>query len=201
MFFVGKRIGKKMLIEDGEGNGRIAGVNKKNRLKTTTIRFTGEHYTNHADGQTYALNFDATPTGAGDCFLYIKNTDDSEDLIIKGFGLKLVANEYIDVKIGDTGTAVGGGAIVPVNLNSSSGLSASGTFEDGVDITGLSGGSIAYRIYHASSNGTTYYTFKQDIILKKNGIFTLYCQTGTTALAGYIDMNYHSHDKDSAYAG
>lgn len=190
-----------MLLEDGEGNGRIAGVNKRNRLKTSAVTCDCGKFVNIIDGEAYALNFDATPTGANDCFLYIKNTDDDKDLIIKGFGLKLAASEYLDIKIGDSGTATGGGAIVPVNLNSSSGLSASGTFEDGNDITGLSGGSIAYRIYHLTNAGTTYYEFKQNIILKKNGIFTIYVQTGTTALAGYIDMNYDKHDGGSVFAG
>lgn len=191
----------KTQIEDGEGRGRLAGVNAQNRLKTSAVIQSFEHFSNHVAGEAFSLLFDATPTGAADCFLYVKNTDDDEDLVIEGFGLYLAANEYIDIKIGDSGTPAGGGAITPANLNSSSGLTATGTFQDGNDITALSGGSTIYRIYHASSNETKYVNFEQDIIIKKNGVLTMYCQTGTTALAGYIDMNYHTHDPWREYAG
>jgi len=175
---------------DGGGKGYQAGVNSENRLKTLSVTSSAEHHANHHDKTAYSLLFDATPTGAADCFLYIKNTD-STDMIVEGFGLKLIANEYIDVKIGDTGTPAGGGAIVPANLNGGTSATATGTFEDGNNITALSGGTTVYRIYHASSNGTTDYNFEQDIILPTNSTLTMYCQTGTTALAGYIDFNYH----------
>ena len=177
-------------IEDGKGSGRNAGVDSDNRLSVNAITQTTEHHANHIGGKAYALNFDAVPSNAGDCFLYMKNTDE-DDMTIEGMNLWLATSEYIDVKIGDEGTPAGGGAITPVNLNSSSGKTADGTFQDGADITGLSGGALAYRIYHANSAGSTAYNFEQDIILKKNGVLTAYCQTGTTALAGFVDLNYH----------
>jgi len=178
-------------IEDGKGSGRTAGVDSDNRLSVNAIIQSTEHHANHIGGKAFSVIFNATPTGAGDCFLYIKNTSE-DDMTIEGFGLWLVANEYIDVKINDIGTPVGGTDITPVNLNSSSGTTAIGTFQNGNDITGLSGGKTIYRKYHASSSGSADYNFEQDIILKKNGTVSFYCQTGTTALSGHVDFNYHT---------
>ena len=180
-----------LILEDGRGSGRTAGIDSDNRLSVNAITQSTEHHANHIGGKAFSVNFSATPTGAGDCFLYIKNTSE-DDMTIEGFSLWLVADEYVDIKINDIGTPVGGTDITSVNLNSASGLLATGTFQAGNDITGLSAGSTAYRIYHASSTGSTGHNFEQDIILKRNGVLTIYCQTGTTALAGYVNFNYHT---------
>ncbi len=174
-------------IESGSGNGQSAKVTDDGRLAVAAIAASPEHYFNHSKGQAYTASFSATPTGAGDCFFYMKNTGEP-DIIIEGFGLWLAANEYIDVNLRDTGTAANGTDITPVNLNTSSGNSPITTIQNGNDITGLSGGDLAYRVYHASSQDITYTNFEMDIILTKNGVFTLYVQTGTTALAGFIDF-------------
>ena len=179
-----------MQIDDATGTGNKAGVDAENRLMADTVSSSLEHHTNMYHGAAYSLLFSATPTGAGDCFLYIKNEDD-EELIIEGFGLYLEADEYIDIVIGDTGTPVGGTDITPGNCNSGSGSIASGIFENGNDITGLTGGTRIYRIYHANSKETNYTNFEMDIILAKNTTLTMYIQTGTTALAGFLDMLYH----------
>jgi len=182
-----------MQIEDGKGSGSKAGVSFHNRIMVDSVAVSVEHHINHQFGRAFNLLFDATPTGAGDCFLYMKN-DAGRDLIVEGFWLKLVADEYIDIKLNDSGTPSGGGAIVPVNLNGGSGNVADGTFEDGNDITGLSGGSTSHRIYHASSTGSDYHNFNQDIIIPKNSTLTMYCQTGTTALAGMLVFNFHTEE-------
>ena len=175
------------VIEDGKGSGISAGVSGTNRLLTTSISASPEHAANHNDGEAYSLLFDATPAGAGDCFFYMKNTGE-KDIIVEGFYFHLEANEYVDVKLNDSGTPVGGGSITPVNLNTGSGNTATGTFQDGNDITGLSGGSTVYRIYHASAQSSTYHNFEQDLIIKKNGVLTFYIETGTAALDGVIDF-------------
>ena len=182
-----------MKIEGGTGNGYLAKVSKENKLEVSSVTASVEHHTNHKHGTAFNMLFSATPTGAGDCFLYVKNTSE-EDMCIEGFTLHLVASEYIEFKLGDSGTATGGSTVTPANLNSSSGNIATGTFENGNDITGLSGGTTVDRIYHATSAGSTSYNFEQDIILPKNGVFTMYCETGTTAINGVINFNYHSGD-------
>lgn len=178
-----------LMISDGKGRGYSAAVTEGNKLLTTGITATPEHHANHEGGNSFSVLFTATPAGAADCFLYVKN-ESVLDMIIEGMSIKLAANEYVDVKINDSGDPVGGSDITPVNLNSGSALSAIGVFQSGADITGLSGGGTAYRIYHASSLETKNINFEQDIILKKNGVFSLYAQTGTTEISGYIDMFY-----------
>lgn len=180
-----------MIIEDGAGQGKSAGVSDENRLLVEAITSSTEHNANHHAKTAYNLLFSVTPTGLADCFLYFKNESET-DLVIEGMKLWLAANEYIDLKLGDVGDPIGGTAITPVNLNSGSANSAEGTFEHGVDITGLSGGTTIDRIYHASSQESKEHNFEQDIILVKNGILTMYIQTGTTPLAGTLYFNYHN---------
>jgi len=182
-----------MKIEGGTGNGYSAGVTSDNKLNVEAVSASVKHHVNHVHGKSFNMLFSATPTNGDNPFLYIKNTSD-DDMCIEGFTLHLVASEYIDVKLGDSGTATGGSTVTPANLNSSSGLTATGTFETGVAITALSGGTTVDRIYHESSAGSTSYNFEQDIIIKKNGVFTMYAQTGTTALAGIIIFNYHNEE-------
>jgi hypothetical protein len=179
-----------MKIDDGTGTGKQVRVDDENRLHVNSLSKTAEHEANHKNGEAYSISFSATPTGAGDCFFYMKNTDD-KDMIIEGISMYLPAAEYFDIVLGDSGIPSGGSTVTPVNLNLGSGKSANGTFLQGNDITGLSGGSTAYRIYKLASTGSEYENFEQDIILPKNSILTLYVQTGTTALAGFLDAYYH----------
>jgi hypothetical protein len=178
-------------IVDGKGSGLTAGVNSDNRFQVSAVEQSVEHFVNHTKGESYNLLFTATPTGPGDCFLYIKNTAEI-DMVLEGFWIKLEANEYLEIKIGDTGTVAGGTDITPVNLNGGSGKTALGAFQNGVDITGLTGGQVSHRIYHASSVGSIFWNFNQDIILPKNRAITIYAQTGTTEISGIMVFNYHS---------
>jgi hypothetical protein len=176
-------------IKDGLGTGNTAQVDKNNRLVTASVASSPEHFACFVEGKAFSVNFSATPTGAGDCFFYMKNNSE-DDIVVEGLSLKLAANEYIDVYLNDTNSPSGGADIIPTNLNSGSGATAIGTFQNGNDIIGLTQGDLAYRIYHASSNGGTYYNFESDITLQKSGVLTLYCETGTTPLGGYFDIYY-----------
>lgn len=177
-------------IEDGAGSGRQARVTSEHRVMVEAVSASPEHVANHFSGLAYNILFTITPTGAGDCFLYIKNTDPDYDLVLEGMAIKLAANEYIDIKLGDSGTPAGGSVITPANLNAASGNSADGVFQSGSDITGLTGGTRTIRHYHASSLETKYHNFDADIILPKNTVATFYCQTGTTEIDGYVVAAY-----------
>jgi hypothetical protein len=178
-------------ILDGKGRGYSAEVSDSNKLLVSAVISTQEHYANHNQGRGYYLPFSATPTGAGDCFLYVKNSDSTRALSIEGMWLKSEADDYIDLKLNDEGTPVGGTDITPVNMNTASGRLADGTFQSGNDITGLSGGSTFLRLYHANTKGSVYTNFDMDVILGANGVLTMYVGTGTTALAGTLSLNFH----------
>ncbi|MCK5018286.1 MAG: hypothetical protein KAS32_14610 [Candidatus Peribacteraceae bacterium] len=180
-----------LILTDGQGTGKTLGIDSDNRARVNSVSQSTEHFINHIKGVAYNLLFSATPSATDDCFLYFKNESET-DIVIEGFWLHLEANEYIDIYLDQTGTPIGGSDITPVNLNSGSGKSAEGTFQNGNDITGITGGVKPFRIHHASSQGSTYRNFNQDIVLTKNGVFTMYCETGTTALDGIIVFNYHN---------
>jgi hypothetical protein len=179
-----------MIIEDGAGTGQTVSV-KNNKLQVSAVVSSQEHYANHNQGEGFNLVFSATPTGAGDCFLYIKNENPDLALSIEGFWLKDASNEYIEIKLNDIGTPIGGTDIVPVNVNTASARNALGTFQNGADITGLSGGDTIHKIYHASSNESIYRNFNMDVVLGAGGVLTMYAGTGTTAIEGVIVFNYH----------
>jgi len=177
-------------IVDGKGTGGTAEV-KGNKLLVSGVFSSQEHYANHNQGVAFNFNFSVTPTGAGDCFLYIKNTNTDLAMSIEGIWLKMAADDYVEIKLNDSGTPLGGSAVTPVNLNTASGEIADGTFLQGVDITGLTGGDTAFKIHHASSNESIYRNFNQDIILGANGVCSIYIGTGTTAIDGTIVFNFH----------
>lgn len=176
-------------LEDGKGRGYSAEINSENQLVTQAITHSVEHHANQAEELAYVLNFTATPTSADDCFLYMKNAE-AYDMIIEGFTIKIVASEYIDIYLKDAGTPVGGSTIVPISANAGSGKTPAGTFQNGNDITGLSRGSKLYRYYHLSSAGSKEYNFNMDIVLPKNTVLTMIAETGTTAIAGFIEFYY-----------
>ena len=179
------------IIEDGKGNGYKAEVSDANKLLVAAVTSTQEHYANHNQGRGFSTSFDVTPTSAGDCFLYIKNTDSVRALSIEGFWFKMAASDYIDVKLNDVGTAVGGTDATIVNLNTASGHEADCIFQYGADITGLSGGQKSYRLYHTSSAESIYRDFTMDIILGANGVLSMYIGAGGTAVSCTIPFNFH----------
>jgi hypothetical protein len=189
-----------MLIEDGQGSGRTAGVNAKNRLKTVDISSSVEHNVNHEEGRSYNMIFQVNPTSSNPsleteetCFAYIKNNSDI-DLCFEGIDLRLAGTgeaEIIKIKGGDSGTPIGGTEVTPVNLNLGSGKQANGTFLKGSNITGLSGGTTLRRIYIGSSNTSETFNFEQDIIVPKNNVLTIYAVNGGAEVATILMFNFH----------
>ena len=178
-------------IVDGTGKSFEAKVDSDNRLHVESLSYSSEHHANHSLGEAYTLDVSQTPTGAGDYFLYLKNTSE-DDMVIEGFTIKVASAESIKWDINPTGTAVGTSA-TPTNLNAGSGKAATGTFVTGNDITGLTTGSIAYTTWHTSTESKQY-NFEQDIILPKNRTLAAYAVTGAVKIDITVDFNYHSAD-------
>lgn len=178
-------------IEDGTGKGYLASVNDNNQLRVSAVTSTIEHYANHNQGRAYNLNFSVTPTSAGCCFLYMKNTDSEREISIEGVYIMTEADDYIDFKFDDVGTPSNGTVITPVNLNTRSGNVAIGSFQSGNQIKSLSGSVLVQRLYHANSAASVYTNFEQDIVLDTNGVLTAYIGTGGSFLYGTVVFNYH----------
>jgi hypothetical protein len=180
-----------MNLEDGKGTGYKAEVDNENNLHTLAIATTLQHHINHEHQELYSIVVSKTPTGAGDCFLYIKNNSD-DDMLVCALSAYAATDESIQVKHGDTGTTSGGTANVPVNRNAGSGKTADCTCEDGVDITGLSGGSVVDEVAVDGATGTRKHIWRSDIILPKNATMSLYAVTGAIALKVTLTVAFHS---------
>jgi len=97
------------------------------------------------------------------------------------------------VKLGDSGTPVGGTSVTPVNRNAGSGNEADVTAQQGVDITGLSGGSVVAGAFVQGGANSMKVSIRSGLILPKNKVLTLYVVTGTAAVMVGVSANFHSH--------
>ena len=179
-----------LILDDGQGGEGGSVGTKQNRLKTYGVMESEQLHVNEDYGEAYSVLTNVTPTAAGDCFLYIKNNSDN-DLLITSFKLQVATDETIQVKLGDSGTAVGGGTITPVNRNAGSGKQANATVEGGVDITGLSGGSVVDQLNVDGASGTRKYSWTSTLLVPKNSMISFYAVTGGIALVGTVSMYYH----------
>lgn len=172
-----------MIIRD-PNDGAGMGVNDDGYGKVSAVSHNLQFRANLFMQNSYNAVISVTPTGAGDCFFYLKN-DDSSDLIINTIKLYSASSEQVQFKFGDSGT-IGGthAALTPVSKNAGSGKVADVTCESGVDMTGLSGGSIIEHIY--TSTTMQRWFWDSTLILPKNRILTLYAVTGAVALQASI---------------
>jgi hypothetical protein len=170
---------KKMIIRDACTN-RSMGVDEEGFGKVASTVRPLQHHANAVFLNAYSALISVTPTGAGDCFFYIKN-DDVLNLVIRSITLYGASAESVQVKLGDTGT-VGGthAALVPVSRNAGSGKVADATCESGVDITGLSGGSIVDLVQF--TNSWMKVRWDSSLIVPKNTLLSLYAVTGAVAI-------------------
>lgn len=137
-------------------------------------------YSENQVGNAYSAIISVTPTGAGDCFFYVKNND-AMDMLARIIRVRSASAESIQVKLGDTGTVGGTHAVLtPVSRNAGSGKTADVTCESGVDITGLSGGAIVDVIYCSTAQEEV--IIPGDLIVPKNSLISFYAVTGAIAL-------------------
>ena len=179
-----------LIIESGAGDGNAAAVDSENRLVVAATMQTREHEVCHHNGQSYSFGVDVTPTGAGDCFLYLKNDSDT-DMIISEFMLRAAADETIQFKLGDSGTPIGGTTGTPVNRNAGSGNEADATALYGVDITGLSGGNNVMGMFLKGGETSVRVAPLSGFIVPKNKVITGYVATGGIAVTIGMGISYH----------
>ena len=179
-----------LIIDDGTGNGHSVKVTGENQLSTSAITKTLFHHLNHSDGQVYHMLFDTDPAGNDDCILYLKNEAEEKDLVINGLQLYIAGACEITWKLKVEGTPVGGTNVIPVNMNAGSGKLASGTFQYGEDITGLTGGDDAFKYVFTGALRSTGFQPDGDIIIPKNQTFALYVDTAGVRVAGHVGFGY-----------
>lgn len=177
-----------MQIRDASTN-RSVDITSTGRIKGCVRSEESANCTNREFGETYTAVVSVTPTGNDDCFFRMKNLSDS-NIVVKGINFYSAADTAVYVKIGDTGTAVGGTALVPCNNNAKVGHEADGEFEYGVDITGLSGGTTNQNFFFDGGTSSKYFEFVGDIILQKNATLTFWVSIGGAATIMTVPFYY-----------
>jgi hypothetical protein len=180
-------------IRDGKGTGTLAGVNDEHRLLVSSVSRSKEHHANITNGNSYNILVSVTPTGAGDCFLYMKNTG-VNNIIIEGFAAYVTSAERLDGWLAQSGTPVGGAAAPTPNLNAGSANTPTGTFLTGNDITGMSGGYLFQRARVPANTATNLVNFEADIVLPPQTVFTAYALTGGIAIEGHMTFWIEEED-------
>lgn len=179
-----------MKIEDGHGTGSKVQVNTEGCLCTKAITIPFGQHINSEHQEAYSVIINKTPTAANDCFFYIKNNSDT-NLYICSLTASAATDETIQMKVKDTGTPAGTTVNTPVNRNIGSGKVADVTCYDGVDITGLSGGSIIEQFEFDGNTGSKKFRYDSCIIIPKNHVLTLYAITGAIALKVSLSLMFN----------
>lgn len=177
-------------IVGAKGN-RIMEVDEDGRALNNSVVETDMENRNE-NGFAWSFPFDAVdPTGADDIFLYIKNTESSLNLHVRRIRVSSTVVGMLEV-IRVTGTPVGGSTATLVNFNQQFALNTpEGTFETGVDITGLTdGGKYAFQQLVAAD--TNYdIQIPHDVILNKNGALAFNWVPATGILSGTVWFFLH----------
>jgi hypothetical protein len=188
-----------LMIEDGGGSGKNAHVNNEGMLKVSAASASIEHHINHHHGTAYTMSFSQAPTANDDCILYVKNASDT-DMVVEGFYLAVSAACEVYAEINNAGSLGDATSVsqTPVNVNAGSGLTAEGTFELGADLqagtsTLATGNEVGRGVFTAASN-TAWYNFNQDLILPKNKVLTLWCDTAGVTVTAMMEFNYHTDE-------
>ena len=181
-----------LIIEDGKGTGKTVAIDSENKMEVRAVIIDSEYHINEEHGQAYSCGIQQTPTAAGDCFAYITNNSD-EDMMVSALMLAAATDEYVIVKLGDTGTALGGADVTPANRNAGSGNKADVTAQQGVDITGLSGGTGVMRIFLDGAVSSKKYDICSNLIIPKNKTISFYCVTGAIQITMGVAMFFHNH--------
>jgi len=187
-----------LIIEDGQGNGYTVGVTDENMLRTLCVTESIEHHANQKHGDAYSLPISVSADAADDCIFYMKNTSDN-DMVIEGITIgahTTTANDSVYFKLGDSGIRDSATDVTPTNLNSGSGKSASGEFETGIHLNDgtLDGGTEFERVLiTGTTKDSSNFNFTQDLIIPKNGVFTIYIGGSGTGTY-FLTMNFHYHD-------
>jgi len=126
-------------IQDGTGSGKWVKVINDNALY---VHGSIENMNLHKaieEEKYFAVSLSAQATAVADVIGYIKNTSATESIVVDFISVYSSAETQLHVHLGGIGTPVGGADVTPANSTAGSGVQASGTFQSGVDITGLSG--------------------------------------------------------------
>ncbi len=179
-------------IKDGKGSGYLAQVTKENALFVSGWTENAALHTAQNEGLYYATLFSGQAAAPGNVIGYFKNTS-TIDVIIDFFTVYSTASAQVHVFLGQTGTPGSGSDVVPGNVVAGSAKTATGTFQEGTGITGLSNGTNVF-VGVSPAGETAKFDF-MPIIVPPNQTLTFKCFEVTTTT--YIGVGFYYHDTDN----
>lgn len=173
-------------IEDGTGKSFFVGVNSVNRLDASARVASRAFYISRDQGQVYTVVSEDATAVANEETIYLQNTSPTRNMFIDRILVSPDTASQWRLKF-VTGTAAGGSALTPVNLNKTSSNSAEAIARGDGSITGLTddGDIVIFRI--AASTSRTIDT-QSIIILGQNDAIAVECETNT---AVEITIQFH----------
>jgi len=163
-----------------------------------------EHFSNEARHEAYHLVFACSGILPNSPFLYMKNTDQDNNIVIEGIKVHTPADVVIDHVLNPTVGTVTGTEATPANCNAGTGNVADGDFYicmsgcvSGVINTGCA--VVVDRTYTCSGCDEHNYNYEMDVIVPENKAMALFmmdsacsgCNIGGTIPFYYSRKSLH----------
>ena len=178
-----------MKIEDGKGKNGDASVSSVQRLNVSAKTKNRLFYISRDDGLAFNAVMPSFSAAAGDVVYYLKNTSSSRNIMIDSMEFHSI--EAVQWKVFQvSGTAAGGTAITPANINLGSGRGAEATvMGGGATITGLTN-ITQIGTHRTQATGEAGMDWSGGLILAPNTAIAVEYDTGTTGLCE-LDCLFH----------
>jgi len=178
-----------MKIEDGKGKNGDMSVSSSQRGNVSAKTRDRLFYSSRDDKAAFNAIMPSFSAAAGEYVFYIKNTSSTKNMYLHS--LEYHSVQAVHWKIWQvTGTAAGGTAITPKNLNLGSGIPAEATaMGGGATITGLTIGD-QIGTHRTQATGEAGMDWGEGLILAPNTAIVVEYDTGTTGLCE-LDCIFH----------
>jgi len=179
-------------ILDGTGTGQSVGVSPTgNRLNVSSRSDERIYYISRDNGDAYTIYSRDAAAAADEHQLYFRNTSTTKKFYVNSFELG-GADICIFSIIIATGTATGGSTLTPVNLNFTSGNTASATVLGNGDVGGFTTGAVIRHIATAADTTGTI-NFHDSLVLGQGDAIAVHTRIGgtgevTITMTGFYDI-------------
>jgi hypothetical protein len=188
-------------IQDGEGAGKWAGVDKNNRLKTASLITSVQHEISHNDEEAFQVWTEQAIGTSDVTILTLTNTSTSKDIIVTYIRVHTVGAAatntaaYFSILVGGA-YASGGTAVTPTNMHVDSANASSSTSFDstGTAIT-MSGTPVVVDKMH-EAEAEVFYQKEGSLILPKNSTLSIKHKGSTIAGNAYTRISYYFDTKE-----
>lgn len=180
-----------IIFEDGEGSGKLAGVTIDNRIKAESKSNVRGYYVSRDDERAFNAVFEDASAAAGDYVAYLKNTSTTRNLYVDLVRVD-AANAVKWKVVSATGAATGGNTVTPVNMNRSSGITAS-VDARADNVGGFTAGSNLIATIRNAANSSATIPFDDVLVLGQNDAIAIEYDSGTTGDAS-ITIRFYFED-------